>query len=95
MWSKQYWLDVLERLLRTFSQTFLAVYIPTGLTPVADWKTALISAGTAAVLSLLMSLAATGVGSSRSASFVRVASNAGGRHELSRRSVFARIFRRR
>lgn len=85
MWSKQYWLDVLERLLRTFAQTFLAVYVPNGLTSAADWKTSLIAAGTAAVMSVLMSLSATGIGNPSSASFVRVAPNAGGRHEIGRR----------
>lgn len=95
MWSKQWWLDVAERLLRTFAQTFLAVFIPNGITPVADWKTALISAGTAAVLSLLMSVAASGIGNPSSASLVRVAPNIGGRHELNRRPFLSRIFRRR
>ncbi len=80
MFTRIWLLDALERVLRTFAQTFLAVYVPTGLTAAADWKTALISAGTAAVLSLLMSVAATGVGDSSSASLVRSVRTPG-RHE--------------
>lgn len=82
MWSKQFALDSLERAIRTFAQTFLAVFVPNGITPAADWKTSLVAAGTAAVLSLLMSLAATGTGNPASASLVRVAPNVSGRHEL-------------
>lgn len=44
-----------------------------------NWKAALIASGTAAVLSLLMSLSATGIGNPSSASFVTVA--AVGKHE--------------
>jgi hypothetical protein len=81
MWTRIWFMDMGERVCRTAAQTFLAVYVPTGLAPATDWKAALIASGTAAVLSLLMSLAATGVGDPSSASLIRGVRSVG-RHEL-------------
>jgi len=86
MWTRIFFLDLLERAVKTFAQTFLAVWVPTGLNHIAgNWQTALIASCTAAVLSLLMSLASSGVGNPQSASLVRVAPLTVGRHELRRR----------
>lgn len=55
--TKRFWLDALERGVKTFLQTAIAV---TGIGAVdilsVDWKAALVASGTAAGLSLLTSV---------------------------------------
>ncbi|AKO60746.1 holin [Propionibacterium phage BruceLethal] len=60
--GKQFWLGLLERALKTFIQTFVAVLgVTAGVTYTAEsfrglpWESALITAGVAAVLSIATS----------------------------------------
>lgn len=83
MFSRAWLLDSSERALRTFAQILLTLwgFGATGLNLFAvDWKAALEVAVSAAVLSLLTSVSATGVGESTSASLVRSVAPVG-RHE--------------
>lgn len=72
MWTRHYWQSAGERALRTFAQALLSVLIigETGFMDV-DWAQALSVAGVAALASVLMSVAATGVGDHGTDSFVR------------------------
>ena len=57
MFSKSFWLDALERAVKTFAQALLAVFLVSGVTVLnADWATALATAGTAVLVSFLTSL---------------------------------------
>ena len=55
--SKRFWLDAVERAVKTFAQTFVAV---AGASTVADWGTSwkdwLAGAGVASLLSVLTSI---------------------------------------
>lgn len=58
MFTRSFWLDTAERLVKTFSQALAAIFMVSGVTILnADWATALATAGTATLLSLLTSLA--------------------------------------
>jgi hypothetical protein len=72
MWSKHFWQSTGERALRTFAQALLSVLIvgETGFLDV-DWAQGISVAGVAALASVLMSVAATGVGDHGTDSFVR------------------------
>lgn len=63
MRSREFWTAAAERAVRTFAQALAAVLTAgaTGLLGV-DWVGALSAAGMAALLSLLMSIAASGTG---------------------------------
>lgn len=63
MRTREFWLAAGERAVRTFAQTLAAILTAgaTGLLGV-DWVGALSAAGMAALLSLLMSIAASGTG---------------------------------
>ena len=63
MRTKEFWIAAGERAIRTFAQALAAVLTAgaTGLLGV-DWVGALSTAGMAALLSLLMSIGASGVG---------------------------------
>lgn len=63
MFTKAFWKGTAERAVRTFAQALIAVFgtEATGLLAV-DWPGALSAAGMAAVISVLMSLAASGIG---------------------------------
>lgn len=69
--TRTFWKSALERAVRTFAQALLGA-LAGGLvvTDTAQWKAALIAAAVAAGSSVLMSLAATGVGQQGSPSFV-------------------------
>lgn len=70
MWSIEFWTDTAERAIRTFAQALLAIVtVGSALTDI-DWGTALSMAGTAAVVSVLMSIVSTRVGNPRSASLI-------------------------
>lgn len=57
MFSKTFWLDAGERALKTFAQALLSIFIVSGVTVLnADWATALATAGTAVLVSLLTSI---------------------------------------
>ena len=63
MRSKAFWIDAGERAVRTFAQALIGA-ITAGLvvTDAAQWKAAGIAAAVAALVSLLTSVAASGVG---------------------------------
>lgn len=63
MRTKQFWVDAAERAIRTFAQALIGA-ITAGLvvTDAAQWKAAGIAAAVAALVSLLTSIAASGVG---------------------------------
>lgn len=63
MWTKQFWVDSAERAIRTFAQALIAV-LGAGAVNIltTDWTQALSVAAGAALLSLLMSIASSGVG---------------------------------
>jgi hypothetical protein len=77
MYTRNFWLTAFERGVRTFAQALLSVLIvgETGFMDV-DWQQSLSVAGVAFVASVLMSIAATGVGDHGTASFVREDSEA-------------------
>lgn len=57
MFTKTFWLDAAERAVKTFAQALLSIFIVSGVTVLnADWATALATAGTAVLVSLLTSL---------------------------------------
>lgn len=76
MFTKQFWRDTTERAVKTAAQSLggaLAGYAATGF----SWTGALIAGGVAAALSVLTSLASSGVGNPETASLV---SEPGGHH---------------
>ena len=74
MRSKQFWADAAERAVRTFAQALVAVLVAGFVfTDAAAWGEALLSAAIAALVSLLTSVAASGVGSPDSPSLLPAA----------------------
>lgn len=70
MFSKQFAKDALERAVKTFCQALLALFtVGVSITNI-DWEQALAVAATAALVSILTSIASTGFGSSDNASTV-------------------------
>lgn len=67
MYTRQFWLDTLERTLRTFVQAGAASLVVTGLD---DWAAALKIALGAGVLAVATSLGASRTGASDSASLL-------------------------
>lgn len=66
-----FWVDALERAVRTFAQSLLALAVGAGTDLVhTNWLAFLSVAGMAAVASLLTSIVATGVGDKTSAALV-------------------------
>lgn len=63
MRTRRFWVDAAERAIRTFAQALIGA-ITAGLvvTDAAQWKAAGIAAAVAALVSLLTSVAASGVG---------------------------------
>lgn len=74
MWSTSFWKQTAERAVKTFAQATVAVLTAgaTGLLDV-DWGQAFSVAGLAAVVSVLTSVATSGVGPAGSPSAVEVA----------------------
>lgn len=63
MFALAFWRAALERAVKTFAQALIAVMTADGLGLLdADWPARLSAAGMAAVLSLLASVASSGVG---------------------------------
>lgn len=63
MFNKEFALAVLERALKTFAQALVAVFAAGSITVLnVDWTQALAVAGTAALLSVLTSIASGGFG---------------------------------
>lgn len=71
MWSKKFWLDALERAIKTGAQTLLGVF--GGLTAIdeLDWTAVGIAVASAVVLSILTSIVSSQVGSNQDASLVK------------------------
>lgn len=70
MFSKQFAKDTLERAVKTFCQALLALFtVGVSITNI-DWGQALAVAATAALVSILTSIASTGFGSPDNASTV-------------------------
>lgn len=71
MRSKAFWVDAGERAVRTFAQALVAVLVAGfAFTDAAAWGEALLSAAIAALVSLLTSVAASGVGDPSSPSLL-------------------------
>ena len=71
MRTTAFWIDAAERAVRTFAQALVAVLVAWFVfTDAAAWGEALLSAAVAALVSLLTSVAASGVGDPESPSFV-------------------------
>lgn len=70
MTSKQFWKDAAERAVRTFAQALLGVFVAGVTVMSVEWEGALATAGTAALVSVLMSVAASGAKDPESASLV-------------------------
>lgn len=70
MWTRVFWGDALERLIRTFAQSEAAILVAagTGLLD-TDWLAGLSTAGMAAVVSLLFSVGGEMVAPTGTASF--------------------------
>ena len=74
MRTRRFWVDAAERAIRTFAQALIGA-ITAGLvvTDAAQWKAAGIAAAVAALVSLLTSVAASGVGDQDSPSLLPAA----------------------
>lgn len=74
MRTRRFWVDAAERAIRTFAQALIGA-ITAGLvvTDVAAWGEALLASAVAALISLLTSVAASGVGDPVSPSLLPVA----------------------
>jgi len=72
MWTKKFWMDALERVLRTMAQALIAVLGTNALGIIGlDWmQTASITA-TAGLLSLLTSIVASQVGDKGTTQFMK------------------------
>ena len=70
MWTKRFWLDALERAIKTGAQVLLGVI--SGLTAIdeLDWAAVGITVGVAVAASLLTSIISSQVGSPSDASLV-------------------------
>ena len=73
MLTRSFWLDAGERVVRTVAQTLLAL-LGTGAVGIlaVDWPQMVSVAAGAGLVSLLMSIVATGVGAKGTAEFVEV-----------------------
>ena len=73
MRTRRFWVDAAERAIRTFAQALIGA-ITAGLvvTDAAQWKAAGIAAAVAALVSLLTSVAASGVGDQSTPSLLPV-----------------------
>ena len=71
MWTTRFWKDAVERALKTFAQTLIALLGVGGFGIIdAPWLSSLSVAGLAALLSVLSSVASATVGEQGSASLV-------------------------
>jgi hypothetical protein len=73
MWTTRFWLSLLERALKTFAQSLIAIW-PLGENAFGllnvNWQSSLSVAGLAAVISALTSIASAGIGPDGSPSLV-------------------------
>lgn len=80
MWSKIFWIDAADRALRTFAQALLATITVGDAIYHVDWTAGLGIAATAAIASLLTSVATSKVGDASTAAIVAPGAHAGGEH---------------
>ena len=74
MRTKAFWIDAAERAVRTFAQALVAMLVVGFVfTDAAAWGEALVASAVAALISLLTSVAASGVGDPVSPSLLPVA----------------------
>ena len=74
MRTKAFWVDAAERAVRTFAQALVAMLVVGFVfTDAAAWGEALVASAVAALISLLTSVAASGVGDPSSPSLLPVA----------------------
>jgi hypothetical protein len=72
MFTKNFWKQTLERLIKTFAQAILALITGNGLGIVdVNWGRVLSVAGLAALASLLTSIASSGIGQKNDPSAVK------------------------
>jgi hypothetical protein len=69
--QKQFWIDALERAIRTFFQSLAGAFTAGVTVASVDWQAALTIAATATVLSVLMSLGSINIGNQGTASFTK------------------------
>lgn len=70
MRSKQFWQDTVERSVKTFAQALLGVFVAGVTIMSVSWVDALAVGATAALVSVLTSIASAGSGNRESASLV-------------------------
>ncbi len=69
--TKAFWISTLERMIKTFAQALLALFLTAQATILnVDWTQGLSVAGTAALVSLLTSIASSRIGPDNSPSLV-------------------------
>ena len=74
MRTRRFWVDAAERAVRTFAQALVAMLVAGFVfTDAAAWGEALLASAVAALISLLTSVAASGVGDPSSPSLLPVA----------------------
>ncbi|GFK19259.1 holin [Corynebacterium glutamicum] len=71
MRSRQFWEDTAERAIKTFAQALLGVFVAGVTIMSVSWVDALAVGATAALVSVLTSVASAGSGDHESASLVR------------------------
>lgn len=70
-WSKEFLVDTGERAVKTVSQSLVGLFVGNATFLTVDWKGALVTAGTAGLVSVLTSFASSRVGNPNSASLVK------------------------
>lgn len=80
MWTKIFWIDAADRAIRTFAQALLATITVGDAVYHVDWAAGLGIAATAAIASLLTSVATSKVGDAGTAAIVAPNAHTGGEH---------------
>ncbi len=60
MWTRRFWQDLADRAVRTFAQALLGVFVAGQTVMTISWPAVLATAGTAAAVSVLTSIALPG-----------------------------------
>ncbi|WP_298445913.1 holin [Gordonia sp. (in: high G+C Gram-positive bacteria)] len=60
MWTKRFWQDLADRAVRTFAQALLGVFVAGQTVMTISWPAVLATAGTAAAVSVITSIALPG-----------------------------------
>lgn len=72
MWTRKFWLDAIERTIKTFAQTLGAILTLDGVVDRIrlEWVDYLLGSGIAALAAFLMAIAGSQIGSERTASWL-------------------------